>query len=134
MYEGKPKIQRARDVMNNKVIFIDGMATAKEAVERMRAEEVDVLIVKKRTEDDAYGIVDLQDLINGVIIPDRESSEVNVYEIMKKPAIPVPADMDIRYVARMLIRTGIRRAPVEENGKYIGMISISSLILYNMNF
>ena len=134
MYSRKNNTQRARDVMRKKVVYIDGMATAKEAVELMRAEKVDTLIVKKRHEDDAFGIVELQDLINGVIIPDRDSSEVNVYEIMKKPAISVPASMDIRYVANFLIRTQIRRAPVEENGEYVGMISISSLILHNMEF
>lgn len=134
MYSRKNNTQRARDVMRKKVVYIDGMATAKEAVELMRAEKVDTLIVKKRHEDDAFGIVELQDLINGVIIPDRDSSEVNVYEIMKKPAISVPSSMDIRYVANFLIRTQIRRAPVEENGEYVGMISISSLILHNMEF
>ncbi|MCC5931252.1 MAG: CBS domain-containing protein [Cyclobacteriaceae bacterium] len=134
MYSRKNNTQRARDVMRKKVVYIDGMATAKEAVDLMRAEKVDTLIVKKRHEDDAFGIVELQDLINGVIIPDRNSSEVNVYEIMKKPAISVPSSMDIRYVANFLIRTQIRRAPVEENGEYVGMISISSLILHNMEF
>lgn len=116
------------------VVFIDGMATAKEAVDLMRAEKVDVLIVKKRHPNDAYGIVVVQDLIRGVIIPDRTSEEVNVFEIMTKPAICVPADMDVRYVASLLMRAGLRLAPVEENGEYIGMISLSSLILDNMLF
>jgi len=59
---------------------------------------------------------------------------VNVYEIMTKPVITVPADMDIRYVARLIFRAGIRRAPVEEHGEIIGMISLSSLILDNELF
>ncbi len=46
-------------------------------------------------------------------------------------SLDVPADMDIRYVARLLYRASIRRAPVEEHGKIAGMISLSSLILDN---
>jgi predicted transcriptional regulator len=53
---------------------------------------------------------------------------------MRKPLITVPADMDIRYVARLLIRLGLWTAPVEENGEYIGMISLSRIILKNVLF
>jgi CBS domain-containing protein len=51
-----------------------------------------------------------------VLIPGKRAEEVNVYEIMTKPILSVPADMDIRYIARLLHRVGMRRAPVEENG------------------
>lgn len=120
--------------MAKKVVFVDGMATAKEAVDIMRREKVEALIVKKRHPRDPYGIVVIRDLIKGVIIPDRTSEEVNVFEIMSKPAIAVPADMDVRYVASLLIRANLRMAPVEENGEYIGMISLTSLILDNVLF
>jgi predicted transcriptional regulator len=130
----KRKFQSAKDMMEKKLVFIDGLATAKEAVEMMRKEDVNSLIVKKRNEQDAYGIVAVQDLIRGVIIPERTSEEVNVFEIMRKPLITVPADMDIRYVARLLIRLGLWTAPVEENGEYIGMISLSRIILKNVLF
>lgn len=125
------KIIRARDVMHKNVISIDGMATAREAAAKMRAEKISSLLIKKRHADDAWGIVVVQDFVKGVIIPDRSPSEVNVYEIMTKPIITVPADMDIRYVARLIYRAGIRQAPVEEGGKIVGMISLSSLILDN---
>ncbi len=127
-------IIRARDVMHKGIVSIDGMATAREAAAKMRSEGVSSLLVKKRHTDDAWGIVAIQDLIKGLIIPGRSSTEVNVYEIMTKPIITVPADMDIRYVARLLYRAGTRRAPVEEGGELIGMISLSSLILDNELF
>jgi predicted transcriptional regulator len=128
----KRKFQSAKEMMEEKVVFIDGLATAKEAVEMMRSENVESLIVKKRYEQDAYGIVGIQDLISGVIIAERTTEEVNVFEIMRKPLVTIPASMDIRYVARLLIRLGLWTAPVEENGEYIGMISLSRIILKNV--
>lgn len=128
------KIVRAKDVMRKGVVSIDGMATAKEAAAKMRSEKVSYLLIKKRHNDDAWGIVVVQDFIRGVMVPDRSPNEVNVYEIMTKPVITVPADMDIRYVARLIYRAGIRRAPVEERGEIVGMISLSSLILDNELF
>ena len=125
----KQQIIRAKDVMQKTVLFIDGMATAKEAAAKMRAEQSFCLLVHKRHEADAWGIVVIQDLIKGVIIPGRSPEEVHVYEIMTKPTITVPADMDIRYVTRLIHRAGIRRAPVVEGGEIVGLISLSSLIL-----
>lgn len=130
----KNVIIKAKDVVQEGVVTIDGMATAQEAAAVMRAEKTRYLLVKKRHDDDAWGMVVIQDFIKGVLVAGRSPGEVNVYEIMTKPVITVPADMDIRYVARLLFRAGIRRAPVEENGELIGMISLSSLILENEIF
>lgn len=127
-------IIRAKDVMHKGIVSIDGMATAREAAAKMRSERVSSLLVKKRHSDDEWGILVVQDLIKGVIIASRSPDEVNIYEIMTKPIITVPADMDIRYVARLLYRAGIRRAPVEGEGKLLGMISLSSIILDNEFF
>ena len=130
----KENFQSAKDMMEKNIVFIDGLATAKEAVDLMREKNVESLIVKKRNDQDAYGIVSIQDLINGIIIPERTPDHVNVFEIMRKPLITVPADMDIRYVARLLIRLGLWKAPVEEDGEYIGMISLSRIVMNNLLF
>ena len=42
--------------------------------------------------------------------------------------------MDVRYVANLMVNVGIRMAPVEENGEYIGIVSLSDLILDNLLF
>ena len=128
------EVLRARDVMSRKVVYVDGMATAKQAAELMRRENTDALIVSKRDEDDAYGIVAVKDLIRTVVVTDMDSTAVNVFEMMTKPVIPVPAGMDVRYVVRLLMRADMRRAPVEENGEFVGMVSLSSLILDNLLF
>ncbi len=130
----KKSIIRAKDVANKGIVTIDGMATAQEAAALMRTEQTRYLLVEKRHEDDAWGMVVVQDFIKGVLVAGRSPLEVNIYEIMTKPVITVPAEMDIRYVARLLFRASIRRAPVEENGELIGMISLSSLILENEIF
>jgi len=130
----KKAVIRAADVLEKKLVFIDGMATAQEAAAKMRAEQCRCLLVEKRDADDAWGIVVIQDFIKGVLVAGRSPGEVNIYEIMTKPVITVPSDMDIRYVARLLFHAGIRRAPVEKGGEIIGVISLSSLILDNELF
>ncbi|MEA2059309.1 MAG: CBS domain-containing protein [Thermodesulfobacteriota bacterium] len=124
----------ARDVMNTKIVTIDGLATAREAVEKMHTENVCELIVNKRSPDDAWGILVYQDIVRGVVLTDLTPDEVNVYELMTKPVITVPADMNIRYAARLIYNAGVRRAPVEENGELVGIITMASLVLGNKLF
>ncbi|MCI5165116.1 MAG: CBS domain-containing protein [Candidatus Electrothrix sp. GM3_4] len=128
------EIIRARDVMRTKLVTIDGMATVREAVNKMRGEHLSHLLVEKRNEDDAWGIISIRDLVEGVLIPERSAKDVNIFEVMTKPVITVPPEMDIRYVARLLHNTGLSRIPVEENGELIGIISLSSLILHESIF
>lgn len=130
----KNSIIRVKDVVKKGIVTIDGMATASEAAALMRKEQVRYLLVDKRHDADEWGMVVVQDFIKGVLVAGRSPHEVNIYEIMTKPVITVPSRMDIRYVARLLFRAGIRRAPVEENGELLGMISLSSLILENELF
>jgi len=63
------------------------------------------------------------------MLTERSPLAVNVYEIMTKPVISVPANMDLRYAVRLMARANIRRAPVEENGEYIGLVSFTELIM-----
>jgi len=130
----KRSFQSAKEVMKTKVVFMDDMATAEEAVEKMKKEDIKTIIIEKRDAQNAYRIVNVHDLIKGVIIPDKTSQEVNLFEIMTKPVISVPSNMDVRYVARMLMNTGLHIAPVEEDGKFIGMVSLSDIIVRNLQF
>jgi CBS domain-containing protein len=120
--------------MRKGVVTIDGMSTAKEAAAKMRSEKVAYILVEKRDSHDAWGILAVRDLIKGVMIAGRPSTDVHVYEIMTKPIITVPADMNIRYVARLIFQAGIGRAPVEDAGKIVGTISLYSLVLDNEFF
>lgn len=129
----KPII-RARDLMHKEVLSIDGMASAKEAAAKMRASQAAELLVARRNDEDAWGIVTVKDLVKSVIVPGRDPENTFVYEIMTKPVITVPAQMDIRYAIRLMQRIDVRRAPVEENGEIVGMITLTGLVLNNAIF
>jgi CBS domain-containing protein len=121
-------IVRVRDVMEKEILSIDGMASAKEAANTIRDSGVSELLVAKRNNNDAWGIVTIMDLVKNVIAPGRDANNVFVYEIMTKPVLTVPADMDIRYAIRLIERLGFRRAPVEHHGEIVGMITLYNLV------
>ena len=122
-------IVRVRDVMKTEFDLVDGLVTVADALRTMKHTETKSLIVDKRHADDEYGIVLLSDIARRVLAKDRAPERVNVYEIMTKPVVTVSPEMDIRYCARLFDRFSLSRAPVIENGRLIGIISFTDMVL-----
>ncbi|MCB1697652.1 MAG: CBS domain-containing protein [Pseudomonadales bacterium] len=114
--------------MHTDHLELDGLATVKEALDAMKAANASVIIVRKRHEHDAYGILLLSDIAKKVLAKDRAPNRVNVYEIMSKPVLSLDPDMDVRHCARMFDRFGLSSVPVIENGKVQGIVSYNELI------
>jgi predicted transcriptional regulator len=122
------KVIKAREVMHEKHIEMDGLDTVKQALDAMKDDKADVLIVKKRNENDAFGMVVLADIVKKVLAKDKAPDRVNLYEIMAKPVISVEPDLDVRYCARLFDQFGLSNAPVVEKGQVIGIVSYDELV------
>ncbi|WJW75074.1 CBS domain-containing protein [Thiohalobacter sp. IOR34] len=120
---------RVREVMKPQFDLIDGMTTVADALRTMQHVETKALIVDKRHENDEYGMVLISDIARHVLAKDRAPERVNVYEIMAKPVISVDPEMDIRYCARLFERFELSRAPVLEQGRVIGIVSFTDMVL-----
>ncbi|MCU7877790.1 MAG: CBS domain-containing protein [Candidatus Thiodiazotropha sp. (ex Lucinoma borealis)] len=124
---------RVRDVMKTDFDLVEGMDTVQMALERMIHVETKSLIVKKRHDDDEYGLVMLSDIARQVLAKDRAPERVNIYEIMTKPALTVSSSMDIRYCARIFSRFDLSRAPVVDNREIVGIVSYTDMVLKGLN-
>jgi len=120
--------KKAKEIASDKLFFIDGLASLRDAVKLMKEKNVQALIIKKRNNADANGIITVNDIIKGVIIPDKTLDEVSVYEIMTKPVFSISAHLNIKYVPRLMYNYNVRIAPVEENGEYIGIIDYTQFL------
>lgn len=112
-----------REVMNQRYVRVSGMDTVAEAFLRMREADARCMIVKRRDENDEYGLVLHTDIVRKVIGPDRSPERVRIYEIMSKPVLSVHPGMNIRYASRLFERFRIRVAPVVEAGEIIGIVT-----------
>ncbi|MFM7192516.1 MAG: CP12 domain-containing protein [Microcystaceae cyanobacterium] len=123
---------KAKDVMTVNVVTLRGSATVAEAVKLMKEHHQRYLLVDRRTEEDAYGIVTESDVIYKVTAYGLDPKTVRVYEIMTKPCIVVNPELSVEYVARLFAQTQIHCAPVIQ-GELLGMISLGD-ILHKSNF
>ena len=120
---------QAQEVMEQDFVMVDGMTTVTEAVELMRQNSANHLIINRRTKHDEYGIVVPSDIATRVLAQNRSADRVNVYEIMSKPVLFIRPEMDIRYCARFFGRFGISAAPVNSRGRIQGLVSYQHLVL-----
>lgn len=123
------KIIRVRDVMTKDFDFIDGMDTVGNVLRNMSNGDAHALIVRKRDENDEFGMLLISDIARKVLAQDKPPDRVNVYEIMAKPVINIDPQMQIKYCARLLDRFGLTRVPVVEHGEVVGIVSFSDLVL-----
>ncbi|GIC79521.1 CBS domain-containing protein [Moritella sp. F3] len=123
---------KANAVMTQNYICMDGMQTVREAITAMKEHDTKVIIVNKRDQHDAYGILVLSDIAKQVLAKDRSPDRVNIYEIMAKPIVSVPPEMDIRYCARLFERFSFSHTPVIENEEILGLVGYKELILHEL--
>jgi CBS domain-containing protein len=118
---------KARDIMTNRVITIQSLATVAEALDLMRKNQVHALVVDHSGPDDAYGLVIDEDIVYNVIAEGEDPGAVQVYEVMTKPCVVINPDLSVEYVAKLFANVGIRCAPVIQE-KLLGIVSVSDIL------
>ena len=118
------------DVMTPSVQTIERTATVRDAIELMREAGVSSLAVERRDETDEFGLLVVSDIAREVIAENRSADRVNVYEIMSKPVITLPADMKIRYAVRLLVKFDLSRALVVDPTRTpVGIITLRDMLV-----
>lgn len=117
-----------RDIMIKDVATISPMASIRDAIREMRRRRVKSLVVEKGHPHDAYGIITYTSVIKTVVAEEGDIDLANVYDICSKPVITVHGDMEVKYVARLMINQSIRRVVVLENNELAGIVTMSDII------
>ncbi len=121
---------KVSQAMTASVHTIDAMATVKDAILAMRTHNVSSLAVERRDEHDEFGLLAIVDIAREVIAQNRSAERVNVYEIMSKPVVSLPADMSIKYAVRLMVRFELSRALVVDAGrKPVGIVTLRDMVL-----
>jgi CBS domain-containing protein/ribosomal protein S27AE len=110
---------KAREIMTRNVICITEDATMEDAARLLARNRISGLPVVNR-EGSLVGLITEHDLIakQGRMVAD----------LMSRGVISVSADTDVDQVQHLLTNQRIRRVPVLENGKVVGILSRSDLV------
>lgn len=121
---------RVSDVMTPNVKTISRVAMVSEAIEVIRQEKVSSLVVERKNEADEFGMLTIRDIAREVVATDKCAERVGVYEIMSKPVMTVPAEMNIKYAVSLLIRFGLSRSVVVDHERNpVGIVTLRDMVL-----
>jgi CBS domain-containing protein len=113
---------KVKDFMTKGVLTIDAEKTVFEAAELMSQKEVgDVVVLKGEI---PRGIVTERDFVRRVVAKKRPL-DTKISDVMSKPLITINAEASLKEAARKMVNKGIRRLPVVEQHKLVGIIVVS---------
>ena len=119
---------KVEDVMVEDVVTIRADETVLQAAKLMNKNEIGCLIVVRR--DRAVGILTERDLLKRIVSKSRDPKKTKVRQIMTKPLIAGHPNMDIEDATRLMFDSKIKKLPVLEDGKLVGLVTLTDLVRY----
>lgn len=120
--------QTIKDVMTPDPTVLPKTATVKEAAELMRKDNIgDVIVVDGHKK--LFGIVTDRDIAVRVGAEGADPDKVTLEEIATKDVTTVSPDATIELAVTLMRTKAIRRLPVIEDGKPIGIVSLGDLAI-----
>ncbi|HIP18179.1 MAG TPA: CBS domain-containing protein [Sulfurovum sp.] len=111
-----------------KLISVSPMAPVREALKLMRSHKVRSVIVEKTSPSGAYGLVTFKNILQSIVAEDGDIDLLNVYDIATTPAFSVSAELDIKYAAKMMVTSSIKRLLVIDNNELLGILTMTDII------
>ncbi len=111
-----------------KLITVEPTATVREALKLMRTHGVRSVIVDKTQEDGAYGLVTFKNILQSIVAEDGDIDLLNVYDIAVIPAVSISSELNVKYAARMMVTSSIKRLLVVDNNQLQGILTMTDII------
>ena len=118
-----PKV--IQDIMTKKIVTIKHEKTSLDAAKLMNNHGISSLIVEN--DQKHIGIITERDIVSKICCKDLQPSKVNVADIMSDIRIYAIPSTPIEVAVQRMINHKIRRLPVIEGGKIVGIVTVTDL-------
>jgi CBS domain-containing protein len=117
-----------RDIMTKEIVTVDEGETALEAATIMSQRGISSLIVVK---DGAHiGIITERDFVKKVCAKQLEASAMKIGTLMSRIRTVADPDTPIQVAVQRMANRGIRRLPIIQEGKVVGIVTVTDLARY----
>jgi CBS domain-containing protein len=119
---------RAMDVMQRDPLWAQSTESLRAAAERMHKRSVRALLVAGEAPGDLPGILTSKDIVN--LLGSQDATVLDhttVADVMTRPAICVPQQTHLVDCINLMRMNGVRRVPVLDGIKVVGILSSSDV-------
>ena len=114
-----------RDVMTESVVTAQPSASVRQVAELMRERNVGSVVLLDE-QGELAGFVTDRDLALGALTDGRDAGDP-VAAHSSSPVVTAQPNMDVEEAAELMVRHGIRRLPVLDDGRLTGIITLDDI-------
>jgi len=114
-----------RDIMTKNVVTIASDKTALDAAKLMAEKGISSLIVVKNGNPE--GIITERDFIRKICAKELQVAQIKIINIMSKIQTIAEPDTPIEVAVQRMVNRRIRRLPIVQDGKVVGIITVTDL-------
>jgi len=111
--------------MVKNVITLEAKATVREGAATMDERGIGCLVVVQ--DQNPIGIITERDLLKRVLLDAKDPTTTKAFQIMSAPLVLGEPQMSIRDAVRLMTEKKITKLPIMENGRLVGMITLTDL-------
>lgn len=114
-----------KEIMTNNVITVSPQTTVLDAAKQMQKYDVGAIPVTNSNEP--IGMITDRDILLRCVAAGRDPANLCVSDVMTAGTVTVSPNQGASEAASMMAKEQIRRVPVVESGKVVGMVSIGDI-------
>lgn len=116
-----------RDIMQTALCTVLATDSLRTALRVMSESGKSCLLITPDSPADGIGILTQKDLISAVFDYAEDLDDTFVSDLMTAPSVTVPPEYSVETAVRMMRNLGVRRVPVLENDKLVGIVSLTDV-------
>jgi CBS domain-containing protein len=115
-----------KEIMTRNVATIDIKCGVQQLSKKMLDLDIgSVIITDKKL---PVGIVTERDIVRKIVSRNLKADDISIKELMTTPLITIPSTEDVSDAMHRMVKMQIRRLPVVENAKLVGIVTDIDLI------
>ena len=114
-------IKRVEDYMTKEVVYANLTESLQSAAAKMAERDIGSIVIIQ--EGKPIGIVTERDFVRRVAALGKDSRTLTVIDVMSTPLVTVGPECDINTAAKIMTDNNIKRLPVVEGERLIGIIT-----------
>ncbi|MFB0543345.1 MAG: cyclic nucleotide-binding/CBS domain-containing protein [Candidatus Bathyarchaeia archaeon] len=115
-----------RDAMSQNVKTVKVDDTVLDAVRKMNKFRIGSVVVLSGTRP--VGIITERNILQRVVEPCADPRVIKAKDIMSSPLITIESNVPLEEAARLMVRRGIKKLPVIDDGRLVGIITTTDLV------
>lgn len=115
-----------KEIMTRDVVTVDIKSDVQQLAKKMLDYDVGSVIVTDKKQP--VGIVTERDIVRKIVSRNLKPDDISMRELMTTPLITIDTEEDVTDTMHKMVKMEIRRLPVVENGKLVGIVTDTDLI------